>query len=521
MSGITGISLGNFLPKSNESEEITSKNIDPPSVNNLVSKLDKNNAIKQTRLAMNTKMVAGIAMGVLIGVVMIGIIASSVAASYGIALPVIGLLLAKLQTLALMGSGLVANIPYIAAAAPFVATILPNLLTLLGFLAIGRVAGTLVKKGEAQSMDLIAKRMEGCESLYRKGALLDKCTISENEIEAQIAIEQAHISSSQAARNLDEESLRLGLHYPTLSSILKNPLKIFGHFWSKMPYNALKSLFDRVQYAEYNKNIDIEEALKVKSAENDLDSAAIIQLNRMRQKEIDQLIKWSQEGYQAYKKYPQGIIYDRELIKLEILGQREKSLDKKEIILTTLDELKELKARKLDPQMLLRNDQIVKSLFSITADINKLNLSLELKGQIYEAVTLLLTTYPQATLQMINGLVQEIYKNFEPLNLKDIHSHWHYRQSSLLYAQKFSNAMQKGEQTPEFELQETQIKAPMTKQKSFYFMLKFFDAIMSIAPSALAIPLAKIANKFKPRLKILESDQRVQMVATKQLTPKF
>lgn len=504
----------------------------PPTLASLSDKCNQTQEQKAIRLSSNVKMALGIAAGVLIGTLVLGILAASIL-SHGAAIPVFGLILAKLQAGGAFAAGLITHIPHLAAIAPFVAKLIPDLAIGSVMLVGGYKAGQAVKSGEAESMDEASKKLPGINDLYNEdnGLKSRLLSISEEDLENHRIEQQSHILSSQAGRNFNEASLKLKLHYPegAVLGAIKNPIKAFGHFWSIVPYTSLKSIFDKKQYDLYNKNVEREKQLKEnsvreKSGDANISSSEkhLAELNEMRKAEIEELLKSNKSIYEAYKQNPQAILYDREIAKLEVL---EKKVKDDQIQTANIQEaisrLKAIKMKLLDLESEERSNNVIKSLFSINADIKALKLGPELEGQISEAVAILLANNPEATLEQVNDMVSKMNNGFtELVLLKKFGDHtpeWKYRQSSIEFAKRFViDSQNNTNPSLRFTIEIHSEKAPMVKKKGFFLKLKALDLLISLihltpvpGSAAISMGLTTLATKIKPKLNLSDTDKKV------------
>ncbi len=401
---------------------------------------------KQKVLTSNWKMKLGIALGVLVGIVVLAIVLGAVIASHGALGAVLGIVAIKLS----LGAKVAAHAMHVGSIG---AKAISAVATAIVFLGGGTIAGKLFNKGEQEALETLIPESLKKFKEFEKSL---KITVTESEIEEHLTKTQATVLSVQSGRNFVQAGRRAKLHYAPsayegFSGIVKKVVKAFGHFWGVVASTTMKSLFDGKQYALYNSNHFHEKSLKIQSADGVADK--LTELNVLRSTQIEQYVGKLDALGVAYAKAPELLAYDRIIAKLEILKSKLPSefaqIDPK--ILEAKEKKLELIKKRLTPNELgsiSGNSGPVKSLLTISEDIMKLpELTEEAKGQILEAVSILLRQNSECTINHVNRLILILVENSNLLVANDRFST---REHTIKYAEKFAEAYRSGSLAPPF-----------------------------------------------------------------------
>ncbi len=488
-------------------------------------------------LKCNWKMTAGIAVGVLVGLVVLGLIVAGVAASHGVVIPVLGLMAAKISSGALAAAKVVTGaFGWTGATATFASII--EAIGMAGFLlgVGGKIGGALLRSGEAESMDNFfkesSKRVKDLEEATRG----EGDPISEQELIKHIEEGQSTVLASQAGRNFNGTYRMTGLHY--LQSPLRSPLRFFGHFWASIPEASLRSIADGKQYKKYNENIDRELSLKQKSmgiwSDHDVNN-----LNELRRTRIEQYAKSNNNYKKALSLAPEALVYERNISRLQLLLKMAKDSKGKTSRNSTVglflhtdlapltqqvqDEINEQKKAKMEllkkrineavadqggglmkprgASLLTQLEEIAlpsqklsedgKSFETIQEDIAQLakdkSLSAEFQGQILEAVGILLEGDRNVTIREVIKLEEALAGLLDKFQNENKEANeWQSRESSIEYALKYTQKCRLSRDKSSLEaqplpttLEKSKVGDRMTLFKSSHLLLRTLDVAIA------------------------------------------
>ncbi|MCX6994292.1 MAG: hypothetical protein NTY13_00395 [Chlamydiae bacterium] len=491
-------------------------------------------------LKCNWKMTAGIAVGVLVGLVVLGLIVAGVAASHGVVIPVLGLMAAKISSGALAAAKVVTGaFGWTGATATFASII--EAIGMAGFLlgVGGKIGGALLRSGEAESMDNFFKESSKRVKYLEEATRGEGNPISEQELIKHIEEGQSTVLASQAGRNFNGTYRMTGLHY--LQSPLRSPLRFFGHFWASIPEASLRSISDGKQYKKYNENIDRELFLKKNSMESlsDQDVNNLNNLNELRRTRIEQYAKSNNNYKKALSLAPEALVYERNISRLQLLlkmavapSQKvDRNLPVKLFSYEDLapltqqvqDEINEQKKAKMEllkkrineavadqggglmkprgAPLLTQPEEIApasqkllkdgKSFETIQEDIAQLatngSLSAEFQGQILEAVGILLEGDRNVTISEVIKLEEALAGLLE--KFKDENrgaQEWQSRESSIEYALKYTQECRLSRDKNSLEakslpttLKKSEVGDKMTLFKSSHLLLRTLDVAIA------------------------------------------
>ncbi len=428
-----------------------------------------NDLSKQKALQSNWKMKLGIALGVLVGIAVIAIVAGGVVASHGAIGAALGIIATKLT----VGSQLAAHAIH---GGGLVAKAISAIATALVFLGGGKIAGKLFNKGESEALENLAPT----SSAEIKKLEETFGPVTDAEIQNHRSKSEGTVLSVQAGRNFVQAGRNAKLHYAGDSykgffGIIKKFGKGFGHFWGLVATTTLKSFSDRKQYGMYNENLRLEKNLKQLSANGD--NNALKKLNQLRTTQIEQYVGKLDVVGVAYAKAPELLAFDRNIAKLEILKTRAESSGKAtdsidaQILMERAKKSELLKGR-LGPGELgsiITPAGPLVSLLTVAEDVKGLNgVTDEAKGQILEAVSILLRQNSEATIQDVNHLFIFLRDKAGELGTST-------RESVIKYADQFAAAKREGADVPELRLESSTNTAPISAKHAAHLLLKTLD----------------------------------------------
>jgi hypothetical protein len=469
-----------LLPKSSSTEL---HNVADSVRAELIQDLKSDNLDRKTLSSCNLRMVLGIAVGVVVGFAVLAMVGGAVLASHGALGAALGIVAIKLAAgssiagHAILGGG---------AAGALLAKAISACSVALVFLGGGKIGGYFFNKGEIEQSEKLLKS-QAVESLIDNSGI----KISEKEIEEHIQNQQATILSSQAGRGFKEVGRKFKLHYSGIGDALLKIVKFFGHFWTSVPSASLKAISDRKQYDKYSKNVAAEEQWKLHSCgDNPSNKENLNQLNSLRKTQIERLVFRTAGVELAYEEAPEVQIIDRNIAKLEVLKNKSdkdqhpgidkqiaRELEKKSLLIK--------ERTNSDPSIFAKDSSApIRSLFSINSDISKLEgLSDEQKGQILEAVSILIRQNPEGTdISKINILITNLKEGIvslaQPLERSP---HWQTREAVVNYAQDFAAEELSAENlaAKKFEPKISDVKAPMTTSSGYFLTLRALDVFIS------------------------------------------
>jgi len=388
-------------------------------------------------LGWNGKMVAAVAIGCLIGVTVLDAVGGAFLGLPGEVGRVVDWLPSHLSSLSSYGARQMRCTGTLGSA---MKKIIESVLVCGAFFGKGCVGGALLRKSEKEAMDglLPASR----EKIL---ALMGKEGLTEEEIEKGVSKRQATVVSSQAGREFIAASRRTDLHYGSRLGMLVSPLRTFGLFWTSVPRTAVGSLQKSKQYTMISSVILEEQRLKEASKTIPED---LLLLNEFRSNQIDQLVWRTDAMGDAYAAAPEIQVYDRNISILQALLDKKLNPNKVKEIRNQI-EVEVLKKYLLIQERLKTNSDalrgkviggegsLIQSLVTIYYDVMKLkNISKEQKGQILEAVSILLTQDPKTDIIDVNALVHNIYNDIT-FRSGEKKTQWKRRNSVIRYAQDF------------------------------------------------------------------------------------